>query len=176
MGDSKWHSGFEYAATDSQPPASSGSGSRPSPTLTTARCASSATLTVSHPTTRPHSRLTLPPAAPWPSWAIASRTGSDDDAVKAFLAALEPYVVAFNSPEARAGPDVDFVEKTFGQMRADVVEWLATVKWAEHLAEISEDVLCRTLHGLGQAGVVAKHVDDKTVGMFINTNVAKIVE
>lgn len=125
-------------------------------------------------TFRPYILLTNP-TAPWPCWQIASRNGSDDAAVAAFLASLEPYVNKFDSEESRAGPAVDYVTETFGQQRADVVEWLGSVKWESRLAEISENTLSATLHGLEQAGVIKKE-SDRDVSAFINTNVARIVE
>jgi hypothetical protein len=82
-------------------------------------------------------------------------------------------VVRFNSAESRAGPAVEYVAKTFGQKSEDVVEWLATVRWEERLAEVSEEVVRKTLAGLEAAGVVKGQ--EWELGAFVNTDVAKLV-
>jgi O-methyltransferase involved in polyketide biosynthesis len=61
------------------------------------------------------------------------------------LNALQPYVRKFNSAEAREKDDLDFVVDYFGHQRQDVEEWLKTVKWEEHLAEVDEKVIKQTL-------------------------------
>lgn len=95
--------------------------------------------------------------------------------MSSFLAALQPHVVEFDSDESRAGPAVDFVEKTFGQQRADVEEWLKTVKWEHRLAEVSEDVVRKTLDVLQEAGVVPKEEQKWDMATFVDTDVAKVV-
>lgn len=119
------------------------------------------------------SRSNLTPA-PWPCWSIAAARTADPSAVSAFLAALQPHVVRFNSPESRAGPAVDFVEQTFGQKKEDVVEWLATVRWEERLAEVSEETVRKTLEVLEKAGVVKAQKWE--MGMFVDDKVATIIQ
>lgn len=84
-------------------------------------------------------------SAPWPCWSIAAAPAADQDSVKAFLSALQPYVRKFNAPEAREKDDLDFVVDYFGHQREDVEEWLKTVKWEENLAEVDEKVVKQTL-------------------------------
>lgn len=84
-------------------------------------------------------------AAPWPCWSIAATHSIDPSKVKSFLSELQPYVRRFNSAEAREKEDVDFVVNYFGHQRADVEEWLQTVKWEENLAEVEEKVIKDTL-------------------------------
>lgn len=114
-------------------------------------------------------------SAPWPCWSIAAAPAADKASVSAFLAALQPHVVDFDSEASRAGPAVDFVEKTFGQQRADVEDWLKTVKYEHQLAEVSELVVRKTLGVLQEAGVVPKEGQEWDMATFIDTDVAKVV-
>jgi O-methyltransferase involved in polyketide biosynthesis len=54
-------------------------------------------------------------------------------------------VTHFNSPEARAKEDVDFVVDYFGQKREDVEEWLKSVQWEQGLSVVREEVVRETL-------------------------------
>jgi hypothetical protein len=83
--------------------------------------------------------------APWPCWSIAATSSADATQVMTFLSELQPYVRRFNSAEAREKDDVDYVVNYFGHQRADVEEWLQTVKWEENLAEVEEKVIKQTL-------------------------------
>lgn len=112
--------------------------------------------------------------APWPCWSIAAARTAPKPAVTTFLADLQPYVRNFDSAESRAGPAVDYVVETFGQQRADVEEWLKTVKWEANLAEVSEGVVRKTLGVLEKAGVVKP--GDYPIDMFVDGDVAKVVD
>ena len=60
---------------------------------------------------------------PWPSWLIAAHSSPDrapSHELHTFLEALSTYVVAFNAPENRAGPNVEFIKKTFGYPEEDI--------------------------------------------------------
>lgn len=114
-------------------------------------------------------------SAPWPCWSIAAAPAADKTAVSAFLSALQPHVVEFDSEASRAGPAIDFVEKTFGQQRADVEEWLKTVKYEHALAEVSEGVVRKTLGVLQEAGVVPKEGQQWEMATFVDTDVATVV-
>ncbi|BEI81260.1 hypothetical protein CcaverHIS002_0204200 [Cutaneotrichosporon cavernicola] len=113
---------------------------------------------------------------PWPCWSIAAAPAANKEAVKTFLSKLQPHVIDFDSEASRAGPAIDFVEKTFGQQRTDVEEWLKTVKWEHRLAEVSEAVVRKTLGVLQEAGVVPKEGQQWDMATFVDTDVAKIVE
>lgn len=99
---------------------------------------------------------------------------ADNTAVSSFLSALQPHVVGFNSEESRAGPAVHYVAKTFDQKPEDVAEWLKTVRWETSLPEVSEETVRKTLGVLEKASVV-KPREDWDMGMFVNTNVAKVI-
>lgn len=89
--------------------------------------------------------------APWPCWSIAAARASDHAAVSKFLEALQPYVQAFNSVEAREKDDIDFVTGYFGHKPEDVKEWLATVRWYEELQVVEEKVVRETLRYVSAA-------------------------
>ncbi|WVR04750.1 hypothetical protein IAU60_001761 [Kwoniella sp. DSM 27419] len=112
---------------------------------------------------------------PWPCWHIAASPSAPTDQLSAFLAALQPYVRRFNSPEAREKDDVDFVTSYFGHQREDVVEWLSTVRWEEDLAQVKEDVVRETLRVLAKAGVVKPEAEQLDIATFVNTQVAQVV-
>jgi hypothetical protein len=60
---------------------------------------------------------------PWPSWLIAAHPSQErapTDEVRAFLVALSTYVVSFDAPENRAGPNVEFIKETFGYPEEDI--------------------------------------------------------
>jgi hypothetical protein len=60
---------------------------------------------------------------PWPSWLIAAHPSQDrapSDKLNAFLQALSKYVVAFDTPETRAGPNVQFIKEKFGYPEEDI--------------------------------------------------------
>ncbi|WVQ83189.1 hypothetical protein IAT38_005328 [Cryptococcus sp. DSM 104549] len=112
---------------------------------------------------------------PWPCWHIAASPNASSPAISTFLASLQPYVQHFNSPAARQSEDIDFVSNYFGHQREDVVEWLKSVKWEEQLAEVKEDVVRETLRVLGKAGVVKPEAEGLDIGLFVNTEVAKVI-
>jgi hypothetical protein len=41
--------------------------------------------------------------------------------VRAFLEALSTYVVSFDAPDKRAGPNIEFIKETFGYREEDIV-------------------------------------------------------
>ena len=60
---------------------------------------------------------------PWPSWLIAAHPSPDrapSHELLTFLEALSTYVVAFDAPEKRAGPNVEFIKQTFGYPKEDI--------------------------------------------------------
>jgi protoporphyrinogen oxidase len=116
-----------------------------------------------------------PTPAPWPCWSIAAARTASSPQVAAFLAALQPHVVRFNSPKSRAGPAIEFVHETFGQQKEDVVEWLTSVKWEERLPEVSEETVRKTLAVLEKAGVVQPREGGWDMDMFVNREVATVV-
>lgn len=79
----------------------------------------------------------------------------------------------FNSAEAREKDDIDFVTSTFEQQRADVEEWIKTVKWEERMMEVDEEVVRKTLGVLEKAGVVKGSEWD--MDLFVRTDVARLV-
>nr|ODN89528.1 hypothetical protein L203_02239 [Cryptococcus depauperatus CBS 7841] len=111
---------------------------------------------------------------PWPCWHIAASPNVPSEAIKSFLASLEPFVQRFNSPAAREYENVEFVHNFFGHQREDVVEWLQSVEWAESLAEVKIDVLSETLKILARAGVIKPEAIGLEPNVFVNTKVAKL--
>jgi hypothetical protein len=60
---------------------------------------------------------------PWPSWLIAAHPSPDrapSHELRTFLEALSTFVVAFDAPENRAGPNVEFIKETFGYPEEDI--------------------------------------------------------
>ena len=60
---------------------------------------------------------------PWPSWLIAAHSSQEcapTHEVRAFLEALSTYVVSFDAPDKRAGPNVEFIKETFGYREEDI--------------------------------------------------------
>jgi hypothetical protein len=60
---------------------------------------------------------------PWPSWLIAAHPSQDrapSHELRNFLQALSKYVVAFDAPENRAGPNVEFIKENFGYGEEDI--------------------------------------------------------
>ena len=60
---------------------------------------------------------------PWPSWLIAAHPSQDrapSEQLNTFLQALSKYVVAFDAPENRAGPNVQFIKEKFGYSEEDI--------------------------------------------------------
>ncbi|KAK4686521.1 hypothetical protein P7C73_g3609, partial [Tremellales sp. Uapishka_1] len=106
---------------------------------------------------------------------VYTSTSASKEAVSNFLAALEPYVTHFNSPKARETEDVDFVVHYFKQQRADVEEWLTSVRWEEGLRLVKEEVVRETLSVLEQAGVVKPTEGGWQMGSFVDLEVAKLV-
>ncbi|WVO16649.1 hypothetical protein L204_104328 [Cryptococcus depauperatus] len=111
---------------------------------------------------------------PWPCWHIAASPNVPSEAIKSFLASLEPFVQRFNSPAAREYENVEFVHNFFGHQREDVVEWLQSVEWAGSLAEVKIDVLSETLKILARAGVIKPEATGLEPNVFVNTKVAKL--
>jgi hypothetical protein len=86
---------------------------------------------------------------------------------------LQPFVTRFNSAEARAKDDIDFVVENFGQQRADVEEWIQTVRWEERMSEVDESVVRETLRVLTKAGVVKE--GEWAMDLFVRSDVATLV-
>lgn len=82
---------------------------------------------------------------PWPSWAIAATPSTDKQTLDAFLEKLTVSVRKFDSVEARAKDDVDFVVKQFGYEEEDVKNWLMTVKYPTDCAKLPKSVVLDTL-------------------------------
>ena len=60
---------------------------------------------------------------PWPSWLIAAHPSQERASardLRTFLDALSTYVVSFDAPENRAGPNVEFIKETFGYREEDI--------------------------------------------------------
>lgn len=60
---------------------------------------------------------------PWPSWLIAANPSQDRapaHKLRAFLETLSRYVVTFDAPENRAGPNIKFIKETFGYPEEDI--------------------------------------------------------
>lgn len=81
----------------------------------------------------------------------------------------------FNSPEARASEDIEFVHNFFGHKKEDVAEWLQSVKWEQRLAEVKKDVVKETLAVLSKAGVIPEDAENMKLQDIVNTEVATIV-
>ncbi|OXC70546.1 hypothetical protein AYX13_01023 [Cryptococcus neoformans] len=112
---------------------------------------------------------------PWPCWHIAASPSVPSSTIKTFLASLQPYVQHFNSPEARASEDIEFVHNFFGHKKEDVAEWLQSVKWEQRLAEVKKDVVKETLAMLSKAGVIPEDAENMKLQDIVNTEVATIV-
>lgn len=112
---------------------------------------------------------------PWPCWHIAASPSVPSSTIKTFLASLQPYVQHFNSPEARASEDIEFVHNFFGHKKEDVAEWLQSVKWEQRLAEVKKDVVKETLAVLSKAGVIPEDAENMKLQDIVNTEVATIV-
>jgi len=115
---------------------------------------------------------------PWPSWLIAAHPSPDrapSHELRAFLEVLSTYVVAFDGPENRAGPNVEFIKEKFGYPEEDIRAWLGTVGFPKDCSIIPEKVVIDTLATLQKAGAVkapeGHQFDMKT---FIDRTVAKI--
>ncbi|KAI0001407.1 periplasmic binding protein-like II [Russula compacta] len=94
---------------------------------------------------------------PWPSWLIAAHPSQDRAPtlkLRAFLEALSTYVVTFDAPENRAGPNVKFIKETFGYPEEDIGAWLKTVSYPRDCSAIPEEVITDTLKTLKRADVV----------------------
>jgi len=94
---------------------------------------------------------------PWPSWLIAAHPSQErapSHELRAFLEALSTYVVAFDAPENRAGPNVDFIKETFGYPEEDIRAWLKTVGYPKDCSAIPANVITDTLTTLEKAGVI----------------------
>ncbi|KAI9511851.1 periplasmic binding protein-like II [Russula earlei] len=94
---------------------------------------------------------------PWQSWLIAahpSRDRAPSHELRAFLETLSTYVVAFDAPEKRAGPNVEFIKETFGYPEEDIVAWLKTVGYPKDCSTIPEKIFTDTLTTLEMAGVI----------------------
>lgn len=111
--------------------------------------------------------------APWPSWSLAATPSTPSSQISQFLSSLQPLVTRFNSAEAREKDDIDFVVENFGQQRADVEEWIKTVRWEERMAEVDEGVVRETLKVLQKAGVVREA--EWELDLFVRSDVAKLV-
>lgn len=69
---------------------------------------------------------------PWPSWLIAAHPSHDrapSHELRTFLEALSTYVVAFDAPENRAGPNVEFIKETFGYPEEDIGVKFILIRW-----------------------------------------------
>ncbi|KAI9636285.1 uncharacterized protein MKK02DRAFT_44989 [Dioszegia hungarica] len=110
---------------------------------------------------------------PWPSWSFAATPSTSSSQISQFLKSLQPFVTRFNSAEARAKDDIDFVVENFGQQRADVEEWIQTVRWEERMSEVDESVVRETLRVLTKAGVVKEGEWD--MDLFVRSDVATLV-
>jgi hypothetical protein len=108
---------------------------------------------------------------PWPSWLIAAHPSQErapTQDLRAFLEALSTYVVSFDAPDNRAGPNVEFIKETFGYREEDIgVEfipfhckrahitlvdswhtfqaWLQTVRYPQNCTVIPEKIITNTL-------------------------------
>jgi len=50
-----------------------------------------------------------------------------------FLEALSTYVISFDTPDNRAGPNVEFIKETFGYREEDIgVEYIPSQTCAHH--------------------------------------------
>lgn len=114
---------------------------------------------------------------PWPSWLIAAHPERASPAeLKTFLSSLTLHVSEFQKPEARAGPSVEFIKKTFGYPEEDVKAWLQTVEYTRDCTQIHSEVLSRTLSVLQQAGAVTLQDGEKIdPSEFVNRNVATLI-
>ncbi|KAH7908338.1 periplasmic binding protein-like II [Hygrophoropsis aurantiaca] len=107
---------------------------------------------------------------PWPSWLIAAHpTRAPASDVKSFLAGLTKHVKEFASPEARAGPSVEFVKRTFGYPEEDVKAWMKNVSYPDDCAKLSpnNNIIAETLDFLSQAGAVSNKTQDFNVDDFL---------
>jgi len=115
---------------------------------------------------------------PWPSWLIAAHPSPDrapSHELLTFLEALSTYVVAFDAPEKRAGPNVEFIKETFGYPEEDIGAWLDTVAYPKNCSVIPEKVIIDTLATLEKAGVVkAPDGHQFDVKTFIDTTVVHL--
>ncbi|KAI6108059.1 hypothetical protein F5141DRAFT_1189085 [Pisolithus sp. B1] len=110
-------------------------------------------------------------------WLIAAHPERASPAeLKIFLSSLTSYVREFQKPEARAGPSVEFIKKTFGYPEEDVKAWLQTVEYTLDCTQIHSEVLNRTLSVLEQAGAVTLQEGEKIASSeFVNRNVATLI-
>ncbi|KAG6812971.1 hypothetical protein H0H92_015090 [Tricholoma furcatifolium] len=114
---------------------------------------------------------------PWPSWLIAahpSPTRAPVAQVRAFLEELTTYVRAFDSQESRESANVKFIEATWGYGTEDIKAWLKTVAYPESCLVIPKKVITDTLSVLEKAGVVKAPEGGFSVGMFVDTEIAKL--
>ncbi|KAF8486060.1 periplasmic binding protein-like II [Russula ochroleuca] len=115
---------------------------------------------------------------PWPSWLIAAHTShvrAPSNELRAFLDALSTYVVSFDAPNNRAGPNVTFIKETFGYREEDIGAWLETVRYPKNCSSIPEKVITDTLAALENAGVVnAPEGHQFDVKNFIDTTVVTL--
>jgi len=113
---------------------------------------------------------------PWPSWLIAAHPtrAARSDAI-AFLAGLSVHVRKFASPEQRAGPSVDFIQRTFGYPEEDVKAWIRAVEYPDDCASIPAHVISDTLAVLQKAGVItAPSKGGFDVAQFVDASVGKL--
>ncbi|KAH9994805.1 periplasmic binding protein-like II [Russula vinacea] len=115
---------------------------------------------------------------PWPSWLIAahpSHVRAPSQELRAFLDALSTYVVSFDAPDNRAGPNVTFIKETFGYREEDISAWLETVRYPKNCTAIPEKIITNTLATLENAGVVtAQEGRQFDVKNFIDTTVVTL--
>jgi len=115
---------------------------------------------------------------PWPSWLIAAHPSQErapTHDLRAFLEALSTYVVSFDAPDNRAGPNVEFIKETFGYREEDIGAWLQTVRYPQNCSVIPEKIITDTLAMLEKAGVVnAPEGLQFDVTNFIDTKVVTL--
>ncbi|KAF7970081.1 hypothetical protein HWV62_25064 [Athelia sp. TMB] len=114
---------------------------------------------------------------PWPSWLIAAHPSQDrapPAALRTFLTTLSGYVRDFGSPEARAGPSVEFIKAKFGYPEEDVTAWLKTVAYPAECDVIPASVISHALDVLEKAGVIKSPEGGFKVEDFVDVTVAKL--
>ncbi|PCH42183.1 periplasmic binding protein-like II [Wolfiporia cocos MD-104 SS10] len=113
---------------------------------------------------------------PWPSWLIAAHpTRASAEALRTFLTTLTTYVRAFDALDARAGPDVAFIQERFGYPKGDVEAWLKTVAWTQDCTTIPKKVVADTLEVLEKASFITAPEGGFDVAHFVNSGIATLV-
>lgn len=109
---------------------------------------------------------------PWPSWMIVARDEVvHDERLGDLLPRIDQGIKHFETNKEEA---VQYISTSLDYSKKDATEWLATVRFAQDVSAVSEEVVVNTIRTLRKAGVLAGQPDNVSASQEAQAMVSSI--